>query len=244
MADCHLSRRQGAEGHFGPGSAERVLRPDSVSPKRCVRGRRGRGACLGTGPSCRWVIRGRRADSRSRSWPFFPVMLHGTLIKNANAVKQWGRRRCILWTFFLFTETEIIEEFTEPVAVETTEVGLILHVFVLSLDYSFKKHCADVWVCFFLTPCLSLLTFSVCKQTVPSRQHLHRWWEWAAGWVDLWNRGKNVFLGQLIFSLLMSLIFLLIVNSSLSASVCLSATFSPAVNCLGEVLKKQWTQPV
>lgn len=65
-------------------------------------------------------------------------MLHGTLIKNANAVKQWGGRRCILWMFFLFTETEIIEEFTEPVAVETTEVALILHVFVLSLDYSFE----------------------------------------------------------------------------------------------------------
>lgn len=59
-------------------------------------------------------------------------------IKNANAVKQWGGRHWILWTFFLFTETEIIEEFTEPVAVETTEVGLILRVFVLSLDYSFK----------------------------------------------------------------------------------------------------------
>lgn len=40
--------------------------------------------------------------------------------------------------FFLFTETEIIEEFTEPVAVETTEVGLILRVFVWSLDYSFE----------------------------------------------------------------------------------------------------------
>lgn len=72
--------------------------------------------------------------------------------------------------FFLLTETEIIEEFTEPVAVETTEVGLI--VFVLSLDYSFET---SVLMLFFFNPLSVPLPFSVCKQTVPSRQHLHQW---------------------------------------------------------------------
>lgn len=59
--------------------------------------------------------------------------------------------------FFLFIETEIIEEFTEPVAVETTEVGLIFHTsscfcFLLSLD-----DCADVFNIFSLS--LSCDTF-------------------------------------------------------------------------------------
>lgn len=47
--------------------------------------------------------------------------------------------------FFLFIETEIIEEFTEPVAVETTEVGLIFHTFSCFCFFLSLGDCADVF---------------------------------------------------------------------------------------------------
>lgn len=82
--------------------------------------------------------------------------------------------------FFLFTETEIIEEFTEPIAVETTEVGLIFPVSVNVFGLIIYLALCWWFFCFFL---------AVRKQTVHPRRHLQQQWERAGGWVEHGNRG-------------------------------------------------------